>query len=44
MGQKESSATDTINTIRRQTRYKHSAEEKIRIVMEGLRREDTVAE
>ena len=44
MGQKESSATDTINTIRRKVRRKHSAEEKIRIVMEGLRGEDTVCE
>ncbi len=29
MGQEETSATDTINTIHRQTRRKHSAEEKI---------------
>jgi transposase len=44
MGQKESSATDVISTIRRKTRRKYSAEEKIRIVIAGLRGEDTVAE
>ncbi len=44
MGKKGSSAQDTINTIRRQTRRKYSAEEKIRIVMEGLRGEQTIAE
>lgn len=44
MGRKESSAEETINTIRRKTRRKHNAEEKIRIVMEGLRGEQSVAE
>lgn len=44
MGRKESSAEETINTIRRKTRRKHNAEEKIRIVMEGLRGEESIAE
>lgn len=47
MGKKESkkaSAEATIKTIRRKTRRKHSAEEKIRIVLEGLRGEETIAE
>ena len=30
--------------IRRRTRKQHSAEEKIRIVLEGLRGEDSIAE
>ena len=30
--------------IRRRTRKKYSAEEKIRIVLEGLRGEDSIAE
>lgn len=38
------SAEKTIQTIRRKTCRQHSAEEKIRIVMEGLRGEETVAE
>lgn len=41
---KKASAESTIKTIRRKTRRQHSAEEKIRIVLEGLRGEDTVAE
>jgi transposase len=41
---KEVSVEDTINTIRRKTRRKHSSEEKIRIVLEGLRGEETIAE
>ena len=40
---KEGSAEDTIRTIKRKTRRKYSAEEKIRIVLEGLRGEDTIA-
>ena len=35
---KEGSAEDTIRTIKRKTQRKYSAEEKIRIVLEGLRR------
>ena len=34
----------TVREIRRKTRKKYSAEEKIRIVLEGLRGEDTIAE
>ena len=41
---KKASAEDTIKTIKRKTRRKYSAEEKIRIVMEGLRGEQTIAE
>ena len=41
---KKASAEETIKTIRRKTQRKHSAEEKIRIVLEGLRGEDTIAE
>ncbi len=41
---KKASAEETIRTIRRKTRRQHSAEEKIRIVLEGLRGEETVAE
>jgi transposase-like protein len=44
MGKERDSAQKTIDTIRRKTRRKHSAENKIRIVMEGLKGEDTVAE
>ncbi len=38
------SADKTVRDIRRATRRKFSAEEKIRIVLEGLRGEETVAE
>ena len=41
---KKSSAQKTIQDIRRATRRHYSAEEKIRIVLEGLRGEDTIAE
>jgi transposase len=44
MGKEKDSAEQTINTIRRKTQRKHSAEEKIRIVLEGLRGEDSIAE
>ena len=43
----ETTAADveaTVREIRRKTRKKYSAEEKIRIVLEGLRGESTVAE
>lgn len=43
MGKKEF-AEATIKAIRRQTKRKHHPEEKIRIVLEGLRGEVTVAE
>jgi len=38
------SAEKTVRDIRRATRRHYSAEEKIRIVLEGLRGEDSVAE
>ena len=44
MAKKKASAESTVRTIRRQTRKKYSAEDKIRIVIEGLRGESTVAE
>ena len=43
MGKEKASAEQTVKTIRRKTQRKHSAEEKIRIVLEGLRGEDTIA-
>ena len=43
MGQK-ASAEATIKTIRRKTKRKYNAEEKIRIVLEGLRGDGTIAE
>jgi len=41
---KKASAEATVSNIRRKTRRKYSAEEKIRIVLEGLRGDHTVAE
>jgi transposase len=41
---KEASAEATVRNIRRKTRRKYSAEEKIRIVLEGLRGDITIAE
>ena len=38
------SAEQVVRDIRRETRHKYSAEEKIRIVLEGLRGEDSIAE
>jgi transposase len=43
MGNKVSTEA-TIRDIKRKTRKKYSAEEKIRIVLEGLRGEDSIAE
>jgi transposase len=43
-GPKESSAEKHVQAIKRQTRRKFSAEEKIRIVLEGLRGEHSIAE
>jgi transposase len=37
------SAERTVRDIRRKTRKRHSAEEKIRIVLSGLRGEDSIA-
>jgi transposase len=36
-------AENVVRDIRRKTRRKHSTEEKIRIVLEGLRGEDSIA-
>ena len=45
MSTKQSQSPDSVvKEIRRQTRQKFSAEEKIRIVLEGLRGEASVAE
>ena len=44
MAKKKTSAQSTVRTIRRKTRKKYSAEDKIRIVIDGLRGESTVAE
>jgi transposase len=38
------SVEQTVRDIRRRTRKKYSSEEKIRIVLEGLRGEDSIAE
>ena len=44
MAKKTESAQTTVRRIRRKTRKKYSAEDKIRIVIEGLRGEMSVAE
>jgi len=38
------SAEESVRHIRRETRRKYNAEEKIRIVLEGLRGEESIAE
>jgi transposase len=43
-GTSKSPAERIVKDIRRRTRKHHSAEEKIRIVLEGLRGEESVAE
>ncbi len=43
MTKQKDSAEKTIRDIRRATRRQYSAEEKIRIVLEGLRGEDSIA-
>ncbi len=40
----KSSAEKAVRDIRRATRRRYSAEEKIRIVLEGLRGEDSITE
>ena len=44
MTKKKDSADKAIRDIRRATRRRYSAEEKIRIVLDGLRGEDSIAE
>jgi len=44
MTKKKASAEKAIRDIRRATRRRYSAEEKIRIVLEGLRGESSIAE
>lgn len=44
MTEKKMNVESSVKNIRRKTRKKYSAEEKILIVMEGLRGESTVAE
>ena len=44
MAKKKESAQTTVRRIRRKTRKKYSPEDKIRIVIEGLRGEMSVAE
>ena len=41
---KKTTAARTVRNIRRKSRKRYSGEEKIRIVLEGLRGEETVAE
>lgn len=43
-GKQKTSAERVVKDIRRKTRRQHSAEEKIRIVLDGLRGEDSIAE
>ena len=43
-GTPEPTADRVVRDIRRKTRKRHSAEEKIRIVLSGLRGEDSIAE
>jgi len=44
MAKKTESVESTVRNIRRNTRKQYGAEEKIRIVLEGLRGESTIAE
>jgi transposase len=41
---KKASTEATVRNVRRKTRRKYSAEEKIRIVLEGIRGDQTIAE
>jgi transposase len=41
---RKSTAANTVCNIQRNSRKRYSGEEKIRIVLEGLRSEETVAE
>ena len=44
MAEQKKTVEATVRSIRRATRKKYSAEEKVRIVLEGLRGESTIAE
>jgi transposase len=44
MAEQNKSVEATVWSIRRATRKKYTAEEKVRIVLEGLRGESTIAE
>ena len=44
MAKKKQSVESKVKEIKRRTRKKYSSEEKIRIVLEGLRGEDSIAE
>jgi transposase len=44
MAEEATSVEATVREIRRKTRKKYSAEEKVRIVLEGLRGEERIAE
>jgi transposase len=43
-GPRKAASEKIVKDIRRATRKRHSAEEKIRIVLDGLRGEDSIAE
>lgn len=43
-GTRKSPGENLVNDIKRATRKQYSSEEKIRIVLDGLRREDSIAE
>jgi len=43
-GSRHSESERVVKDIRRKTRKQYSAEEKIRIVLDGLRGEDSIAE
>jgi transposase len=43
-GPRKASSEKVVKDIRRATRKRHSSEEKIRIVLDGLRGEDSIAE
>ena len=43
-GSRKTPSEKVVKDIRRATRKRHSAEEKIRIVLDGLRGEDSIAE
>ena len=43
-GPRRAASEKVVKDIRRATRKRHSAEEKIRIVLDGLRGEDSIAE